>query len=221
MISEKIREFIRNNSDEIDKETRFLLEKAADQARISEKNKPKNLKMDEKSAEEISKDFIKENNLEDIKNVDQMVFEMGWLISFRDMESAEDTAIVKKTENKANIIVNFPANDYENEKNLLFFRYQIAKAIGYIVISQKTGKWQRISKGKELQYKDNSEIDKLTDRFAYAILMPEEEFNKIVIDDVYRTGRPSLKNLGEYFHVSPEMALKRAEQIGYAWNNLH
>lgn len=220
MISEKIREFIRNNSDEIDKETRFLLEKAADQARISEKNKPKNIKMDEKSAEKISKDFIKENNLEDIKNVDQMVFEMGWRISFRDMPSAEDTAIVKKTENKANIIVNFPAND-ENEKNLLFFRYQIAKAIGYIVISQKTGKWQRISKGKELQYKDNSEMDKLTDRFAYAILMPEEEFNKIVIDDVYRTGRPSLKNLGEYFHVSPEMALKRAEQIGYAWRNLH
>lgn len=221
MISEKIREFIRNNSDEIEKETRFLLEKAADQARISEKHKPKNMKMDEKSAEEFSKDFIKENNLEDIKNVDQMVFEMGWLISFRDMPSVEDTAIVKKTENKANIIVNFPANDYENEKNLLFFRYQIAKAIGYIVISQKTGKWQRISKGKELQYKDNSEIDKLADRFAYAILMPEEEFNKIVIDDVYRTGRPSLKNLGEYFHVSPEMALKRAEQIGYAWRNLH
>lgn len=221
MISEKIREFIRNNSDEIDKETRLMLEKAADQARISEKNKPKNLKMDEKSAEELSKDFIKENNLEDIKNVDQMVFEMGWCISFRDMASAEDTAIVKKTENKANIIVNFPANDYENKKNLLFFRYQIAKAIGHIVISQKTGKWQRISKGKELQYKNNSEMDKLTDRFAYAILMPEDEFNKIVIDDVYRTGRPSLKNLGEYFHVSPEMALKRAEQIGYAWRNLH
>lgn len=221
MISEKIREFIKNNSDEIDKETRFLLEKAADQARVSEKNKPKNMEMDEKSAEELSKGFIKENNLEDIKYVDQMVFEMGWRISFRDMPSAKDTAIVKKTENKANIIVNFPANDYENEKNLLFFRYQIAKAIGYIVISQKTGKWQRISKGKELQYKDNSEMDKLTDRFAYAILMPEEEFNKIVIDDVYRTGRPSLKNLGEYFHVSPEMALKRAEQIGYAWRNLH